>query len=113
MKRREFLTSAIAVAGSGVVLSETAGSAQTDSKAAGRAWFELRLFHLQRGPKADSFDRFLRDALVPAINRAGIEHVGVFNVAIGPDSPTAYVLIQHSTLDSLGSLWPRLAADEE
>ena len=36
-------------------------------------------------------DDFFREALVPALNRLGISPVGVFNVEIGPDSPSFYV----------------------
>ena len=35
---------------------------------------------------------------VPALNRAGINPVGVFTVAFGPDSPTFWVLLPHKDL---------------
>ncbi len=113
MKRRDFLTSAVAVAGSGMILSDTTASAQDDSKTPARSYFELRLYHLRRGPKTELFDRFYRDAAVPALNRAGIERVGVFSVSIGPDSPTMYVLLPHPSLESLVSTPARVRADEE
>jgi hypothetical protein len=113
MKRRDFLKSALAVAGSGVALANRTASAQDDSKTPARSYFELRLYHLRRGPKTELFDRFYRDAAVPALNRAGIERVGVFSVSVGPDSPTMYVLLTHPTLESLSSTPRRLAADEE
>jgi hypothetical protein len=39
---------------------------------------------------------------VPALNRAGINPVGVFTVAFGPDSPTFWVLLPHKDLQSVG-----------
>ncbi len=113
MKRREFLKSAAALAASGAALSTTTGNAQDDSKTAARSFFELRLYHLRRGSKTDLFDRFYRDAAVPALNRAGIEKVGVFSVSVGPESPTMYVLLPHPSLESLALTPQRLAADEE
>jgi hypothetical protein len=113
MKRRDFLKSAAVVAGSGLALASKKAAAQNDSNVTGRTYFELRLYHLQRGPKTELFDRFFREAAVPAMNRAGIEKVGVFSVAVGPDSPTMYVLLPHSSLESLVTMRARLAVDTE
>ena len=88
MKRREFLTSSIATAGLGTLL---AGSPPTPRKPAHPPrgeFYELRLYHLRRGPQTELFDRFYSQAAIPALNRAGVERVGVFNLAVGPDSPT-------------------------
>jgi hypothetical protein len=57
--------------------------------------------------------QYLRDALVPALRRAGTGPVGVFTVAVGPDSPTIYVLIPHPSMESVATLPDRLAADAE
>jgi hypothetical protein len=113
MQRRDFLTSAVALAGSGMVLSDTTTNAQDDSKPAARTFYELRLYHLRRGPKTELFDKFYRDAAVPALNRAGIEKVGVISVSVGPDSPTMYVLLPHPSLESLASTPLHMRADEE
>src|SRR5580692_5836010 len=112
MKRRDFLKSSMAVAGAGVALASSTARAQED-KAAAQTYYELRAYHLRRGPKTDLFDRYFRDAAIPAMNRAGIEHVGVFNVSVGPDSPTNYVLLPHSSLESIATMRQRLQADEE
>jgi len=113
MKRREFLTSSVAVAGLGAL----AAGSDADGKGAGtldtREFYELRLYHLRRGPKTDLFDRFYREAAIPACNRAGIERVGVFSVATGPDSPTMYVLLTHKSLDSVASTMDAVHADPE
>jgi hypothetical protein len=112
MKRRAFLQSSLALAGGGSVLSSLAAVADESGAAAGQ-WYELRLYHLRRGPQTDLFDKFYRDAAIPALNRAGIAQVGVFSVMIGPESPTQYVLLAHSSLDSLTSTCARLDADAE
>jgi hypothetical protein len=113
MKRREFLKSSLAVAGTGVAIANSTAKAQDNSNAAQRAYYELRLYHLRRGPKTELFDRFYREAAIPAMNRAGIEHVGVFSVSVGPDSPTMYVLLPHPSLESVATLRQRMGADEE
>ena len=78
-----------------------------------REVYELRLYHLRRGPGEAAMTQYLRDALVPALRRAGTGPVGVFTVAVGPDSPTIYVLIPHPSMESVATLPDRLAADAE
>jgi len=112
MKRREFLQSSLAIAGGGAVVSSLAASAD-EPDAAQRQFYELRLYHLRRGPQTDLFDKFYRDAAIPALNRAGIANVGVFNVMVGPDSPTMYVLLTHPSLESVATLHKRVQADPE
>lgn len=112
MKRRDFLAASVAAAGLGTILTtDKAGANPGDTGS--REFYELRLYHLRRGPKTDLFDRFYRDAAIPAYNRAGIQKVGVFSVSTGPDSPTMYVLLAHNSLESLGIMADRLADDAE
>ena len=113
MKRREFLTSSAAAAALGTLLGGTNADAQESSMPAPREFYELRLYHLRRGPKTELFDRFYRDAAIPALNRAGVKPVGVFNLSIGPESPTMYVLLTHQSLESVATTADRLAADAE
>ena len=42
------------------------------------------------------YHEYAKNALVPALNRAGVKPVGAFNVAVGPDSPTVYLLLPHA-----------------
>jgi hypothetical protein len=113
MKRREFLTSSVAVAGLGTLLAGANADAQETGAPGAREFYELRLYHLRRGPKTELFDRFYSEAAIPAMNRAGVERVGVFNLTVGPESPTMYVLLPHKSLETLAVLADRLAADAE
>ena len=113
MKRREFLTSSIAaVSAAGLASALKASAAEGGGKAAGE-FYELRMYHLRRGPKQKLFDDFYRDAAIPAMNRNGISNVGVFNVATGPDSPTMYVLLTHQSIESFVTANDRVRADTD
>src|SRR5439155_4260689 len=103
MKRREFLRSSLAATSVVGLTSLLKTSAAEQSTKAQREFYELRLYHLRRGPKQKLFDDFYREAAIPAMNRAGVGPVGVFNVAYGPDSPTMHVLIPHKTIESFGT----------
>ncbi|MGO8696096.1 MAG: NIPSNAP family protein [Limisphaerales bacterium] len=114
MNRRDFLktSTAAAVASASLATAGAASAADADN-APTRQFYELRLYHLRRGPKTEMFDRFYRDAAIPALKRAGIERVGVFSLAVGPESPTQYVLLVHSSLESLITTPQKVGADAE
>jgi hypothetical protein len=113
MKRREFLTSSVAVAGLGTILAGTGVTAGETGAPVAREFYELRLYHLRRGPQTELFDQFHREAAIPALNRAGVERVGVFNLTIGPETPAMYVLLTYKSLESITTTADRLGADAE
>lgn len=114
MKRRAFVKSSLAAAGLGAVAPASAVfAAEAGSQSTMGEFYELRLYHLRRGPKQKMFDDFYREAALPAMIRNGIEPVGVFNVMAGPDSPTAYVLLRHASLESFGTSNDRVRHDPE
>src|SRR6478735_7140164 len=101
MKRRKFVETTLA----GIAASASSSSGLYAQEKA-KEFYELRLYHL-RIHRRDAFSNYLRDALVPALNRQGIKTVGVFNVMVGPDSRTVYVLIPYSSLDLFATLSQR------
>lgn len=111
MKRRAFLKSSLTAASVGTLAG--ALEAPAAEAPAAREFYELRLYHLRRGPKQKLFDDFFRDAAIPAMNRAGIGPVGVFSVMTGPDSPTMYVLLPHKSLESYVTANEKVRADAE
>ena len=59
------------------------------------------------------FDTFVEGALIPALNRAGIEQVGVFSPEGEFASNRAYLLLSQSSIGNMTSLSICLARDEE
>ena len=117
MQRRTFLTTSLAAAAMGAVpAAPAAGTRESDSPnpdTRTRLYYELRRYHLNSGPQQKLCDEFFRAALIPALNRLGITPVGAFNVAIGPDSPTMFVLLPGASLETLVTAENRLAQDAE
>lgn len=116
MKRRDFLKTSLAastLAGAAAWLAPRSASAADAAPAAGREFYELRLYHLRRGSKQKLFDDFMKNAAIPAMNRAGIGPVGVFNVMTGPDSPTAYVLQPFKSAADFATANDRVRADAD
>jgi NIPSNAP len=113
MRRREFLASSLAA--SAMTAPETSAGRTSDPAAdqSTPEFYELRQYHLRRGPQVKLADDFLREAALPAWKRLGIGPVGVFNTTIGSDTPTIYVLIPHLSLESVAATPARLQADPE
>lgn len=107
MNRRTFLASSALAAPLGHRLAFGTGGAQEEQ------YYELRTYNLLYGSKQADMHAFLGNVAVPALNRIGIEPVGVFTVSYGPNSPSVYVLLPHPNLESVEMARRRLAADEE
>jgi len=114
VQRRGFLASSIAA-------SAFAANASTryllgnQGTGAGksREYYELRRYHLLRGPQVKLAADFFGGALVPALNRLGISPVGVFDVEIGPESPAVYVLIPSASVETLLTVEFRLNRNDD
>jgi hypothetical protein len=112
--RRSFLASSLAASALAVNASTSRLQASQGSAAVeGRDYYELRRYQLFRGPQVKLADDFFRQALLPALNRLGINPVGVFNVDIGPGSPAVYVLMPSTSLETLVTAEFRLNNDSD
>lgn len=112
MKRREFIKSSLA-AGAVAAASSSVVTAAEGKNPAPREFYELRLYHLRQGPTLKRFDDFYRDVAVPAWNRAGVNPVGVFDVMVGPDAPTKYVLLPFKSLEAMTTAREQFESDAE
>ncbi|WP_263357612.1 NIPSNAP family protein [Acidicapsa ligni] len=110
MERRRFLTTSLGA--SALALGARNLPAQSPV-AAGREYYELRQYHLQSGPQSKLVENYLSSALIPALNRLGMSPIGAFNLTVGPETPTIYVLIPSNSLDTLVTADLRLAEDAE
>lgn len=110
MKRRQFLTSSLAA--SAFVLAGKTSKAESTSATAPREYYELRQYHLRSGYQTNLTDVYVADALIPALNRLGISPVGAFNLTLGPETPTLYLLLPSSRLETLVTAELLLAQDE-
>jgi hypothetical protein len=110
MERREFLTTSVAA--SALALTSQPARAQASATAGKpREYYEIRKYHLQSGPQIKLTESYVSDALIPALNRLGIAPVGAFHLDIGPDTPTLYLLLPCTNLETLATAELHLAQD--
>jgi hypothetical protein len=107
MQRRTFL----AAAGAAATTLGAMQKVQGEDAAAPRQLYELRQYIVSSPEQRAGLETYLKEAAVPAWNRAGIKPVGVFVPAEG-NSPV-YVLLPHSSLESVAATTQKLLADEE
>jgi hypothetical protein len=75
--------------------------------------FELRKVRLRSGLMEARYGDYVRDALLPALNRAGVTPVGAFTVLVGSEGPALYLLLAHASAESIVAAGTRLADDAE
>jgi hypothetical protein len=110
LRRREFLKNSIAMA----AVAGTAGTAA--AQAAGgkkQEHYELRIYQTSTADKQKIVSSYLEKALLPALNRMGIDRVGVFKVMNKPEDLSMFVLIPFPTMEAFAELSPKLLADSE
>jgi len=108
MERREFLK--VSLAGSVGMASSGGGMAKVPVSGA-REFYLLRSYSFTMGPQTQGAERYFGEALIPALGRMGIGPVGAFRLDIGPQTPTFYLLIPGTSVETLAMLELHLAKD--
>ena len=75
--------------------------------------YELRTYHVEVFKPTDILHDYFENALIPALNRQGVQHVGVFEDASMALPPKMYVLITHPSITSFQNSGSKLLNDEQ
>ena len=103
------MASAAALSGAAVNGVDMAAQAATT----GKEFYQLRKYELRNGPQIANAQKYFKDALIPTLNRMGMPQIGTFQLSIGPETPTYYVLIPSTNPETLLTLNMKLASDTE
>lgn len=76
-------------------------------------YYELRVYRIDSFEKQEVVSRYLETALVPALNRLGIDRVGVFTLQEPGDDFSIFTLIPYPTLDHMTRLSDVLDQDAD
>jgi hypothetical protein len=113
VERRKFLASSIAAAAVGMTSPANLHAFQGTAESKAREFYVLRHYFIRSGPQQSATSPFFQEALIPALNRAGINPVGVFNLTIGAPGPSVFVIMPSSSLENLVEIEDRLLQDSE
>ena len=72
--RRDFISTSLAAGVAATALTSFAEAQNQDAGA--REYYEIRKYTLRRGPMVQRIDGYMRDALIPAMQRGGVGPVG-------------------------------------
>ncbi len=73
--------------------------------------YEWRVYESRYGSPQSNIENYLKEALIPAMNRQGTKAIGVFREMGKTDPPKLYVLIPHASMESYAASATRLADD--
>ena len=83
--------------------------AQTQTK----QLYELRIYEARFGTSQANLDNYLKNALIPALNKQGVMNVGVMREMGHSDPAKLYVLIPYPSLESYSTINAKVQKDEE
>lgn len=104
MKRRQFVASSL-------LAVPAIAAAQTAQPAAVKELYELRTYESRFGSPQSNIENYLKDALIPALNRQSVRAIGVFREMGKTDPAKLYVLIPHTSMETYATASAQLAAD--
>ncbi|MHB1023621.1 MAG: NIPSNAP family protein [Acidobacteriaceae bacterium] len=96
--------------------SGTAFAAEPEAKAfvgKRQEFYQLQTYKLRTGPQLALMQSYFERALIPALNRLAMAPVGAFKLDIGPETPTYFVLIPSTSVETLVTLDAHLGMDAE
>jgi hypothetical protein len=92
-----------------------------ESDGTGRQYIEVRCYRFASAEKRDAYAKFLGEAGVAALNRAGVAAVGIFRLMeadnpklkLSGDPLEIWVVLPHDSVESVVGLEGKLGADKE
>jgi hypothetical protein len=108
MDRRKFISASLAT--SAAAVAQTSGTQANPGRL--REYYQLRRYTLQSGPQVAMMEKYISEALIPALAKRG-GPVGAFRLDVGPETPTFYVLVPIHEPAIAGSLELELNLDAE
>lgn len=80
-----------------------------------KEFYQIRIYHLKDKAQEDRVDKYLQNAFIPAVHKAGIKKVGVFK-PVGNDTAAdrrIFVFMPFSSLNQFTTLSDQLGKDKE
>ena len=78
-----------------------------------REFYELRIYRIFDFEKQELLEAYLRDTYIPALNRLGIDRVGVFTDMKNDNSHNVFMLIPFSNAEQFANLRDQLNTDAD
>lgn len=103
MNRRQFIAASAATAAAAGIPAVAGEKKQM--------YYEFIRCEVTSNALRSRFEKYWREAAIPALNRLGISPVGVFRPKYGAHGLDYYILIPHASLESFETAWDKVAQD--
>ncbi|MDB5130670.1 MAG: family containing protein [Mucilaginibacter sp.] len=110
MKRRSFVKTSLLTTALGAIGSQISMGAE-NFKNTGRDFYELRVYTLKNEQQQKLVEDYFKNAAIPALNRLGSNHTGVFTELKPAGQTKVYVLIPYNSLSDFLSVQEKLSGD--
>lgn len=84
-----------------------------NEKSADQEYYEIRIYKIFDYEKQQIAEDYLKNAFIPALNRMGIDRVGVFSNLSDENDHSLFMLIPFSSIDQFTNMNATLAADAD
>jgi len=113
MKRRSFVKSAVLGSAAATLTPAVALAAVNASKTVTSEYYELRVYTLKDNTQQKLVEDYLQNAAIPALNRVGIRHVGVFTELNPVGQTRLFVLVQYNSILHYDEVAELIGADKD
>jgi hypothetical protein len=111
MERRSFVKASL-LSGAATAIIPATGNALAAEKATGE-FYELRIYSLKNDTQQKLVEDYFETAAIPALNRLGVKHTGVFT-ELKPNGQTKiYALIAYNSIEHFITVTGKIDGDEE
>ncbi|MBX2841564.1 MAG: NIPSNAP family protein [Flammeovirgaceae bacterium] len=111
MKRRNFFRYA-SISTLGISLPVLGFTKQSNSKNQ-KEFYELREFQVTSKEKIVDLDGYLKNALIPALNKHGVKYIGAFHPTENTENQSVYLLIPYQSLKDAVGIMKKVAQDAD
>lgn len=114
MDRRKFVRSALLTGPvlGGVLPLKNLTASMDNITGKKQQWYELRTYLFANDTQRQLTSAYLEQAYLPALNRAGIEKIGVFTELQSQGIARLFLLVPFDSIDSFAAINAKLAHDE-
>src|ERR1700761_5493565 len=98
MKRRSFIKTSVITGAAATIMPVASNAMNANDKEKGNEYYELRTYSLANDAQQKLVEEYLKNAAIPALNRLGVKHIGVFTEMQPAGQTKIFVFIPYNSL---------------
>ncbi|MDP9082100.1 MAG: NIPSNAP family protein [Bacteroidota bacterium] len=111
MKRRSFVKSTLITGAAATILPAVSNAMENKKPSIGTEYYELMVYSLKDEAQQKLVEDYLKNAAIPALNKLGVKHVGVFTEMKPAGQARVFVLTQYNSFAHFSTVEDGTAKD--